>query len=69
MDGQLRLIIADLSARPNWSSTIVVVAADHGECFENGIYFDPSYCLGEGALSVPLILRAKGVETGHAAVP
>ena len=65
MDSQLGLMIADLQARPNWNSTIVVATADHGECFENGIYFDHSYCLGEGALAVPLILRAKGVEAGQ----
>lgn len=65
MDGQLGLILADLRTRPNWSSTIVVATADHGECFENGIFFDHSYCLGEGALAVPLVLRAEGVERGR----
>ena len=64
MDGQLGLILADLEARPKWDSTIVLATADHGECFGNGIYFDHSYCLGEGALAVPLILRADGVEAG-----
>ena len=37
--------------------TIVVVTADHGECFENGIYFEHSECLLEGGIRVPLIVR------------
>jgi len=65
MDGQLGLILADLEARSNWHSTIVLATADHGECFSNGIYFDHSYCLGEGALAVPLILRADGIDAGE----
>jgi arylsulfatase A-like enzyme len=64
MDAQLGLLLGDLRARPRWTRTIVLAAADHGECFSNGIYFDHSYCLGEGALAVPLILRAPGVPAG-----
>ncbi len=39
---------------------VVALAADHGECFENGVFFEHSQCLGEGALAVPLILHAPG---------
>jgi arylsulfatase A-like enzyme len=38
-------------------SSMVVLTADHGECFENGNYFEHSDCLYEGALWVPLIVR------------
>ncbi len=38
-------------------SAMVVVTADHGECFESGIYFEHSDCLLEGALRVPLLVR------------
>jgi arylsulfatase A-like enzyme len=37
--------------------SMVVVTADHGECFENGNHFEHADCLYEGALQVPLIVR------------
>jgi arylsulfatase A-like enzyme len=37
--------------------SMVVFTADHGECFENGIFFEHADCLYEGALQVPLIVR------------
>jgi len=37
--------------------SLVILAADHGECFENGFYFEHADCLNEGALQVPLIVR------------
>ncbi len=36
---------------------ILVIAADHGECFGNGTYFDHSNCLYDGATRVPLMVR------------
>jgi arylsulfatase A-like enzyme len=35
----------------------VILASDHGECFENGFYFEHADCLNEGALQVPLVVR------------
>ena len=40
--------------------TVVVFTADHGECFENGVFFYHSNCLYEPAVRVPLILRHPG---------
>ena len=37
--------------------TMIVFTADHGECFENGIYFEHSECLLEGGIRVPLLVR------------
>ena len=37
--------------------TVVAFTADHGECFEHGVYFEHSDCLYDGAISIPLILR------------
>jgi len=37
--------------------TMVVLTADHGECFEDGVYFEHSDCLTQAALRVPLIVR------------
>lgn len=36
---------------------MVVFTADHGECFENGIFFEHSDCLFEGGVRVPLLVR------------
>jgi arylsulfatase A-like enzyme len=44
--------------------TLVVVTADHGECFSNGIYFEHGTCLYEGALHIPLILRLPAAAAG-----
>jgi choline-sulfatase len=38
-------------------NTIVVFTADHGECFENGSYFEHSDCLFEPAIRIPLLVR------------
>jgi arylsulfatase A-like enzyme len=42
--------------RPSRRS-LVVLTSDHGECFENGFYFEHADCLNEEALKVPLIVR------------
>jgi arylsulfatase A-like enzyme len=45
--------------------SMVVLTSDHGECFENGNYFEHADCLYEGALQVPLIIRyPNGVGAG-----
>ncbi len=54
-----------LEARGSWDRTLTLFTADHGECFEQGIYFEHSHCLGEGALAVPLILAGPGIEPGR----
>jgi len=44
---------------------MVVLTADHGECFENGIFFTHQDCLWEGTIRVPLIVRyPRGVGAG-----
>jgi choline-sulfatase len=45
----------DGRARP--PRAIVAFTADHGECFDHGIFFEHSECLYDGAVRVPLILR------------
>jgi arylsulfatase A-like enzyme len=45
--------------------SLVFLTSDHGECFENGFFFEHADCLGEGALQVPLIVRyPEGVGAG-----
>jgi arylsulfatase A-like enzyme len=41
-------------------SSMVILTSDHGECFENGIYFEHADCLFEGGVHVPLIVRYPG---------
>lgn len=57
VDHELGRLFAALRADGIFDDTVVLLTADHGECFENGVFFDHSQCLGEGALAVPLILR------------
>jgi arylsulfatase A-like enzyme len=65
VDHWLGRLIEALRERGRWESTLVLLAADHGECFSDGVYFEHSQCLGEGALTIPLVLRLPGrVEAG-----
>ncbi len=58
-------LFAGLEQLGHWHDTVIALTADHGECFEEGVYFDHSQCLAEGALAVPLLIRAPGrVEPG-----
>jgi len=50
-------LIAGLGERRSLDRTLVVLTADHGECFENGVWFEHADCMGEGALRVPLMVR------------
>jgi arylsulfatase A-like enzyme len=36
---------------------VIAVTADHGECFENGVFFEHADCLFDGAIQVPLLIR------------
>jgi arylsulfatase A-like enzyme len=55
-----------LRAQGRFEDAVVLLTADHGECFENGVFFEHSTCLGEGALAVPLVLRhPRSVEAGR----
>jgi arylsulfatase A-like enzyme len=65
-------LVAGLAARRALDEMLLVVTADHGECFEHGIYFDHSDCLYQGALHVPLLVRhprefAPGARIAHPA--
>jgi arylsulfatase A-like enzyme len=53
-------LIDGVDARRDKRDTLVVFTADHGECFENGWYFEHADCMFEPALRVPLIVRRPG---------
>jgi arylsulfatase A-like enzyme len=50
-------LIDGLAARRDLDEVLVIVIADHGECFERGSYFDHADCLSEGATRIPLLVR------------
>ena len=56
-DYWLGKFLQDIESMRGLDETIVAFTADHGECFENGVYFEHSDCLYDGAISIPLILR------------
>ena len=60
VDHWLGQLFDTLRAEKLWDEVLLVMTADHGECFENGVFFDHSQCLGEGALAVPLVVRRPG---------
>jgi arylsulfatase A-like enzyme len=59
-DQQLGRLLRSFDELRDRSQSMVVLTADHGECFENGISFDHQDCLYEGTLRVPLIVRYPG---------
>lgn len=57
VDQQVGRLLAGLSLLRDLDDVIVVVTSDHGECFENGVYFEHADCLLESSLRVPLLIR------------
>jgi len=53
-------LLEDFDRQRGSRDSMVVVTADHGECFENGNHFEHADCLYEGSLRVPLIVRYPG---------
>ena len=50
-------LVDALESRGLLDRTIIAFAADHGECFDHGVYFEHADCLYDGAVRVPLLLR------------
>jgi arylsulfatase A-like enzyme len=50
-------LIETLDRRGLLDRSIVAFTADHGECFENGVWFEHGDCLFDGAVRVPLLVR------------
>ncbi len=57
VDREVGRLVDSVDARFGSDETVVIFTADHGECFENGVWFEHSDCLFEGAVRVPLIVR------------
>jgi arylsulfatase A-like enzyme len=56
-DHWIGVLLDEVDRLRGLDDTMVVFTADHGECFENGVYFEHSDCLTQAALRVPLIVR------------
>jgi arylsulfatase A-like enzyme len=50
-------LVDGLAAATDLDELLIVFTADHGECFENGVFFEHADCLSENGVRVPLILR------------
>jgi len=57
VDHWVGAVTAKLATLGILDDTILVFTADHGECFDHGIFFEHSDCLYEGAVQVPLVIR------------
>ena len=57
VDHWVGAVTAKLESLGVLDDTIVVFTADHGECFDHGIFFEHADCLYEGAVQVPLLVR------------
>lgn len=66
-DREVGQLFAALRDSGRYDDSVIALTADHGECFDHGIYFEHSGCLYDGALRIPLLLRAPGSESGAAA--
>jgi arylsulfatase A-like enzyme len=57
VDHWIGALLDGLRTRRSLDRTFVALTADHGECFENGVFFDHADCLWEPGIHVPLIVR------------
>jgi len=56
-DHWVGVLLQGLHESRDLDETLVVLTADHGECFELGIFFEHTDCLYQGTTRVPLIVR------------
>jgi hypothetical protein len=66
VDHWIGKLLSGVDKRRSPDETMIVLTADHGECFENGIWFEHADCLWEPGIRVPLIIRyPAGREAGE----
>lgn len=61
VDSWVGRLLGFLEASGLGARTAVVLTADHGECFDHGVFFEHSQCLYDGSVRVPLVVRLPGV--------
>jgi arylsulfatase A-like enzyme len=57
VDSWIGKLLDGLAEKRSVDNTLFVFTADHGECFENGIYFEHADCLWEPGIHIPLTVR------------
>jgi arylsulfatase A-like enzyme len=57
IDAPIGVLLDKVDALRPRDRSMIVFTADHGECFENGIFFEHSECLFDGGIRVPLMVR------------
>lgn len=57
VDDWVGKVLAHLDALGVLDETVIVFTADHGECFDHGVFFEHADCLYDGAVRVPLLMR------------
>jgi arylsulfatase len=65
IDRWVGVLLDELGAARARDPLAVVFTADHGECFEGGVWFEHSDCLRDGALRVPLLVREASFPPGR----
>jgi arylsulfatase A-like enzyme len=64
LDSELNTLLTFLSSQPEWSNTVVIITADHGEAFgEHGAY-GHGWNLYREVLHVPLVVLGGGIPAG-----
>ncbi len=64
IDAQIGRLLQGLEALGRRNDTLIVLTADHGEAFENGVFFEHADSLFDGAIRIPLILSHPGSDSG-----
>lgn len=68
VDYQVGALLEGLVQHGRRDDTLVAITADHGEAFENGVYFEHADSLFDSAIRVPLVFSHPGA-TGSWPVP
>jgi arylsulfatase A-like enzyme len=56
-DSWIGHLLDHVATMPQSTNMMTVLTADHGECFECGVFFEHSHCLWQAGIRVPLIIR------------
>jgi arylsulfatase A-like enzyme len=65
LDEQVGELVKFLAQSPDWSNTIVIITADHGESFgSHGMYLHGRNLYYREALHVPLVITGAGIPPG-----
>ena len=64
LDSELNTLLTFLSSQPEWSNTVVIITADHGEAFGEHRAYGHGWNLYREVLHVPLVILGAGIPAG-----